>query len=259
LFVKKTLFDLLTGKNMWHIKYIKIKSVELDFRSSDQGLREVIAIYSDDLCIFNAINLIDFKMDATQIIVCESCGFSGCEIGGWVTFRRIGESILCIPAWSKMEFNREEGNEYYPPKFIKKRGPILMNGSVWEKLREYNKSMPEIEEIQCLNSLDAVRIIQSSAPGEIIGVFPSKPKLYSENVLSVTEGEFNEVINIIDAVLDKYYSDPVELDVVKESIEFNKIGVFVDLPGTPIWEVIAHNNDELVLLLGDLIVRPLLD
>ena len=73
---------------MWKINSLEIKPAILDFSSSEQGKREVSRLLSDGIELINAIELVDWDSEDTQVLICEECGYVHCEPGGWVSFRR---------------------------------------------------------------------------------------------------------------------------------------------------------------------------
>ena len=107
---------------MWNVEDLEAVPVELDFSSSGQGRRSATAIETTGVRLFNAIELIDVEATATQVEVCECCGFSHCSHGGWVAFRRIGDRVVWIPAWDRMETGSWEQAEYRPPSFLANKG-----------------------------------------------------------------------------------------------------------------------------------------
>ena len=102
---------------------IEASAVELDFSSSGQGRRAATAVSAAGIRLFNAIELVDVEPSATQVEVCECCGFPHCSPGGWVAFRRIGERVVWVPAWDEMEKGEWEMSEYRPPSFLQSQVP----------------------------------------------------------------------------------------------------------------------------------------
>ena len=88
---------------MWRIDEIVAAPVELDFSSSGGGRRAATAVTTAGDCLFNAIELVDVEPTITQVQVCVCCGIPHCAPGNWVAFRRIGEDVVWVPAWSEME------------------------------------------------------------------------------------------------------------------------------------------------------------
>ena len=119
---------------MWSIDTIETVPVALDFSSSGQGRRAATAVVAAGVCLFNAIELVEVETVATQVEVCESCGIVRCSSGGWVAFRRIGDRVVWIPAWAKME----EGElEYGPPPFLRSRGVPAFSPRCWERFARF--------------------------------------------------------------------------------------------------------------------------
>ena len=86
---------------MWVIKEFELRNVELDFTSSGYGLYHDQALYLDGTCVMNAVGLVVFDGDPVQWIVCDPCGITGCQPGGWLALRRAGDMVILSPAFPK--------------------------------------------------------------------------------------------------------------------------------------------------------------
>ena len=114
---------------MWRVEDIEAIPIELDFSSSGQGRRSATAIEAAGIRLINAIELVAVEPTATQVEVCECCGYSHCSPGGWIAFRRIGDHVIWIPAWDEMAKGEWETSEYWPPSFLRSKGAPVFNAT----------------------------------------------------------------------------------------------------------------------------------
>lgn len=236
---------------MWTVEDIELVPVELDFSSSGQGRRAATAITAGGVRLINAIELVDVEPAATQVEVCECCGYSHCSPGGWVTFRRIGHSVVWLPAWDEMEKGAWEGSEYRPPSFLATKGVPMFSRASWERLRALHPEFPASEKIPGINSREIARLCQWSAPGRLLGEYPSEPRVRHDLVIAVTEGDRSTEIGAVDRSLHDHYGalDPMHLIAEKKAIE--PIEFWLNLPGTPGWKSFAHVEDQVCFLLDE--------
>ncbi len=143
---------------MWSIEDIELVPVELDFSSSGHGRRAATAVTSEGVRLFNAIELVDVARAVTQVEVCECCGCSHCAQGGWVAFRRMGQSVVWLPAWEEMGQGAWEASEYRPPSFLKTQGVPVFSQACWERLRALHGGLPPCEDLPGINSREAARM-----------------------------------------------------------------------------------------------------
>ena len=95
---------------MWEAKAITLEPVELDFRSSRQGIRKDRALVADGEPIVNAVGIVELSANPLQTVVCTSCGISACEPGGWVALRSVGEAVVWLPDFEGMAQSESDMN-----------------------------------------------------------------------------------------------------------------------------------------------------
>ena len=236
---------------MWTVDDIELVPVELDFSSSGQGRRAATAISAGGVRLINAIELVDVEPAATQVEVCECCGISRCSPGGWVTFRRIGQSVVWLPAWDEMEKGAWEVSEYRPPSFLATKGAPMFPLASWERLRALHRALPASEAIPGINSREIARLCQWTAPGRLLGEYPSEPRVRRDLVIAVTEGDLPTEIRAVDRSLQDHYGALVPTHLTAESAVIEPIEFWLDLPGTPGWKRFAHVEDRVCFLLDE--------
>jgi hypothetical protein len=234
---------------MWNVDQIEVVSVELDFSSSGQGRRSGTVIKADGTYLFNALEYTDAEASATQVEVCECCGVPHCQSGGWVAFRRLGDSVVWIPVWSEMEKDEWHRTEYSPPSFFHARGAPVITPTVWQQLRGLHGALPTSMDLPRLDSREMVRYIQWSAPDRVLGQFPDEPRLRRDLLVAVAEGDLSEETAFVDAALHANFTQPVPLDLLRPGEVLRRIEFFLDMPGTPAWTSFAHVQDDSCIII----------
>jgi hypothetical protein len=238
-----------TGAGLWSIEAVQVARLELDFGSSSGGKHEVSAVEADGTPLCNALEFVAVEEDGlAQIRVCECCGHPRCESGGWVKLRRLGESVLWLPAWSEMEAGGWEQGEYCSPSFLDFRGVPCFRQSVWGLLRELHPSLPRAEDLESVNSREAVRWVQLSAPGELLGVFPDPPRLQRELLLAVSMGELAPEVAFTESILERGMRERLRLEPVRPEEPLERIEFALDLPKVPLWAGVARSRQGPCLL-----------
>lgn len=154
---------------MWRIDDPKFESVTLDFSSSGQGHFQATQLISGDIKLMNAIELMDWDDDKVQVSICDHCGTVGCSSGGWIVFRSSGNFVLLMPAFDAMREDNWSKAEYSPPYFLTDKGTAYFDKHTYESLREQSSLFPPFEQIRPLQIREAMWLVQSSAPLQILG------------------------------------------------------------------------------------------
>jgi hypothetical protein len=142
---------------MWRVQNPTIQIALLDFTGSGQRRVEVSQLRSEGIVLMNALELMDWGTDPTQLIICKECGIEGCATGGWVAVRRAGDRILLIPAFEEMEYDVERRSHYGPPPYQKKKGVPYFDMADYEALAETGPRLPAFDQIPPLEMREAKR------------------------------------------------------------------------------------------------------
>jgi hypothetical protein len=226
---------------MWRVNTIETRDRVLDFSSSGQGRLETQAILADGVAIINAASLLDLDTpdEHVQVRVCEECGFSHCESGGWIALRRVGTSVLWIPCFELMADPDGTGaREYAPPRFP--TGLPLFPPDQYEVLRQLAPGFPALDAVPLLRSRAAVRLLQSEAPGRVLGRFPETPRLDRRDLFIASEpDELSDATAKLEALIENAWAadEAVQLGEGSTPVTF-----YLDLPGTPAWTPFARTS-----------------
>lgn len=242
---------------MWRVQQIDLVPVRLDFTSSGQGRPSATAVVSEGIKLVNALEFVDVESNLAQVEVCECCGFSHCSPGGWVAFRQLGECVAWFPVWSGLEHTPWEAGEYSPPCYVQKSGAPLLSAVIWDRLREVNQRLPPAHALPSLTTRELIRLLQSSAPGQVLGTYPGTPHIHRDLLLAVTEGELMIEADAVDGCLQEHVTHDLPVAPLIDNPEVRPIEFWLDLPGTPAWTGFARHGDEVIFLLdGSLPLRP---
>lgn len=231
------------GAGLWSIKAVQVAQVELDFSSSSGAKHMVSAIEADRTQLCNALEFVSIEMDGlAQVRVCECCGHPRCESGGWVKLRRLGDSVLWLPAWSEMEAGGWELGEYCSPSYLEVRGMPCFTQAVWARLLDLNPGLPRIGDLVSLDTREAVRWVQFCAPGALLGTFPDPPKLRRECLLVVAKGELEPEATFTESILDRGLREGASVELVPAEESLERVEFALDLPGVPLWAGVARSG-----------------
>ena len=158
--------------------------------------------------------------------------------------------MVWIPAWSVMEESEWGPSEYRPPLYLTADRIPLFTAAAWEQFRTMNKEIPAVGELLALDSREAARWYQWSAPGALLGEFPTTPLMNREAVLASSEGELDVEAVAIDHFLLDLHDRPVPMKPVSLQ-DLSLIELWIDLPGTPAWSGLGRIGGSLCLVLGE--------
>lgn len=191
---------------MWKINSLEIKPAILDFSSSGQGKLEVSRLVSDGIELINALELVEWDSEDTQVRICEECGVVKCQPGGWVSFRKSDSLVLILPAADYVWGDREDNNEYRPPPYLMKRGIAYLTLSTYEDLRSRHSSLPAVDQIHELNLREATLLFHWNAPSHVLGA-PPVISTRRDIVVGSSEGDHLEQLQGLEDLLRAQYED----------------------------------------------------
>lgn len=108
----------------------------------------------------------------------------------------------------------EDQAELRPPAFLDDPGFPWFTEEAWVSLAELRHQVPTMEEIPPLDSRAAVRIVQSRAPGKVLGSPPDIPSLNRAAILAVSDGDVAEMASDVDRMATELFHDPGPVEPV---------------------------------------------
>ncbi len=227
---------------MWRIRNPELRPATLNFSSSGQGKPQVSQLFSEGTELINAIELVDWDPENTQLLVCEACGFAKCKRGDWVSIRRSGQLILFLPSteyiWSE---DRGDRDEYAPPGYLEKRGVAYFDLSTYQRLRAEHASFPPIEQIRQLSMREAALLFQLDAPARVLGT-PPEVKVRHDVFIGASEGDSEEHLRQLENLVRGHYEDECKASVRDISVEDRIISLYLDAEEFIEWRALAFDG-----------------
>jgi hypothetical protein len=236
---------------MWPVERIAFRSRGLDFSSSGGGRHSTTSIVADGTEIVNAIDLLELDTDdpvaePVQVIVCESCGTSGCNSGDRVSFRRLDDGLLMIPAFNAMAAGPWELVEYGSPHFMRKRGVPLLRGQALQDLRGRLPELARLDRWPSLTIREAALLVQWEAPSRVLGQFPDAPTLREDMIAAVSHGAGHEACTALNELLRSAASDErPAVPIPGEPVTF-----YLEQGGHPEWQCLTVEGETYRLALA---------
>lgn len=232
--------------SLWTVERVEFRRRELDFTSSEQGKRMTTSVLADGTEIINSLDLFDDEGDPIQTIVCEQCGFSGCERGNRVSVRRLDGGILFMPAFEAMAEGGLDAAEYGPPYFVSKRGSAFLRGAALAALASRVPFFADPQRWPSMTMRESALLLQWDAPTRVLGEFPDKPRLREELLAAASHGTGREAYDALGMAIEAASGDsrPVSL-VSGEPVFF-----YLDQAGFPDWTPLAFDGTKYRLALA---------
>ena len=231
---------------MWQIKNPEIRPSKLDFGSSGQDKLDVFQLFADGIQVINAIELVDWGEDS-QFLICEACGYTGCQSGDWVSVRRSGSLVLFLPSSEYVWREEKDYMEYRPPAYFKKLGIPYLDFATYENLRSRNSSFPAIDQILPLKMKEATVLFQWTAPDQILGE-PPEVNIRSELFVGSSEGDHAEHLKILEDLIAKQYASESSAVLRPRSDSERVISFYLDAASFAEWQAMVFDGSEYRLL-----------
>src|SRR6266540_622590 len=135
-----------------------------DFSSSEQPSPAWTKVICRGEQLANGVEAVDwFDEPAVQVELCESCGFAGCESGGYVHISRIGRYVL----WTAPHVDLNdpfESYQYGPSAPLRRYGGVAIPGDEWERWRGQFPSLPDADAFPRASRRDLYAAWHGEAP-----------------------------------------------------------------------------------------------
>jgi hypothetical protein len=99
-----------------------------DFSSSGQRPTEWTRVTCDGLQLINGCEWVDWDADPVQVVLCEACGITDCESGGYVRVTRLGDHVLWTAPVVADEWDRRQ---YETTQAVRAAGAVAIPAVVW--------------------------------------------------------------------------------------------------------------------------------
>jgi hypothetical protein len=232
---------------MLHLQNLTVR--EFVFRSfDDELLRPVptLQVFEGEDCLINAVSLCDFSADPCQLEIC-SCGQIGCSSGSWVSFRRVNDFVVLIPAFRYLI----EGDEYERMDFQPPRSFVSPDMSAAISVSDYSELVRQVEDLPALNSIaplfrsEVLRIAQLQAPLQVLGRFPENVELKTDLLIAVAVGELADEVRELNKQLKNAIRDVRPVGSVGSDDVLRPLVFYLDGPGFPEWNVFQKSDQGL--------------
>jgi hypothetical protein len=241
---------------MWRLQDFNARQVRLG-PELEPGLPTVTPLDAGDVEVVNALELAELADDPVQLWVCP-CGNVGCEPGGWACFRRAGERVLLLPAFSTMLKGDDDFHltEYRPPAYIAKRGVPYIEMRDYRSLVSLDLGFPPATVIKPLCVAEAIRVMQWEAPMRLLDRFPDAPGCERDVMLAAEGLDLDDALDRVDEFLARHLDDPRPLAPLESSEEVSPLTFYIDMRDPCEWTAFGLCEDGLVVLLdGAILMR----
>jgi len=197
----------------------------------------------------NAHELVEIEESPYQYIVCEECGMTHCQPGGWVDYRKSGNLVLLIPAFKTL---REEydvmGEEYYPPSYLREKGVGYISEDDYKTYFEDFPKFPSDENIPSLSGWEAAKIYQMEAPIRMLGEIFSNPTLKKDTIIASSEGNYLELIDVLVQLLEELPNNET-CNLRPITSDERIITLYLDVPDFSEWKALTYTGEKYSLYL----------
>jgi len=235
---------------MWRISSPTIKSATLDFTSSGQGRVNVHQLWANDVELMNAQELVELDEEPYQYIVCEECGITHCQPGGWIQYRKTDSIIFLMPAYSSIKDEYDDmGEEYFPPYYIKDKGIGYIDIENYKTQFYEIGKFPNLLSVPKISSWEALKIYQSEAPIRMLGEIYEEPNLRENVVIASSSGNYIELIDVLNELLTNNLLEKRNIEVLPVSSDCNIVTLYLDVPEFSEWRALVEKNGKYYLFL----------
>lgn len=222
---------------VWHIRHCDIREVAIDTGDDIIGRVNTQAVFAGDTCLINAAAFCDFTCEPCQLLVCDQCGQRGCASGGYVSFRRLGDAVVWLPAFLALMSDDEfERTQFTPPDYLTCADHVgaVIAPSVYAQLTSEIDKLPARNNLPPLTAKDVITSIQMVAPLQVLGSFPHPAKLNHEIILAVSDGDTDSEIQAVNSFIQSVTNRATPLAVMPAQ-PVSPVEFHLDGPGLPAW------------------------
>ncbi len=230
---------------MWSPEKVYTKKATLDFSSSGQGKKDTTELYLEDFKLSNAVDLVEYDSDSTQFMICSECGMTDCASGGYLTLRRIDNSVAFIPAFEEMRDDRD--SRYTPHYEVSKSGGILLDKAKYLEVRNAITELPNFEELSVLKNSDIPILLQWESTVNALDKFPFPIEFRSDLYLATSSELEESIVTKLEDLIHLYENSDEDAHLAEN--ENSDVSIFLDIDGYYEWNPMWESNGVLGLKL----------
>jgi hypothetical protein len=239
-----------------------------NFSSSGQSDPDWTRLVCGGIELSNAVSWVDWLEEpAVQVQLCESCGISGCESGGYVHVSRLGRYLL----WTQPHIDASdavEAYQYRASNAVREHGAVAISVDDWSQWRDRLTGLPRPEGFPTATRRDLLDAWQAEAPG--FGRWDHPDQLLSlvrEWAVAAEPSETGEALQCLEALVQWFRAEPDaavegELVLVGDG-ELTVETLYLDVPDTfdrPAlleWTALARHDGRVTPVFGgELVLVP---
>jgi hypothetical protein len=226
-----------------------------DFSSSGLVSPRWTKLVFDGFELCNGAESVDWLENPVQVILCEACGLSDCEVGGYVQISRLGEHIL----WTVPHTDPDddfESHQYQCLPALVRLGTLLISTETWSRWCRKVRKLPVPDELPATRRTDLAAAWMREAPWSIRPLAPLDAYARLERFLLASDhGERDEALQRIESLVAWINEDP-EASVPGRIVPAERVigereTWFFDTQPLDEWTAIVHTDSGLTLSFGD--------
>jgi hypothetical protein len=207
-----------------------------DFSSSGQASPRWTRVMCEGEQLTNAIDAVDWLdgEPAVQVQLCESCGFAGCESGGYVHVSRLEGHVLWTPPHIDPN-DPFESDQYRASEPVRRHGGVAIPVEHWERWRRQFAGLPSGDEFPRTLRRDLLAAWRGAAP--IFGQFDPPEQLVQlarERAVAADQAQLDDALAELAVVAEWLDADPdaaIEGALVSTSTEDVAVeALYFDVP-----------------------------
>lgn len=228
------------------IKDIKVQPRTIDLASSGQGKQKSAMLVGDGVVLLNNIEYTHYDENEFQAILCGSCAIIGCQAGGWVSLRRLGEYVAIVPAAYAMQDDAFDAVHYAPPSYLITAGAMTLSSCTYDKLQAELQLLPPIQAIKPIDAFETLAVLKITAPGNVLGKLAEPTIVLKDSFLAVSEGDLDHELQALQDAIEstEKTGGPYHSAKPDRVVEFH-----LDLPNYPTWAGLGYSNNKPMLIL----------
>ena len=125
----------------------------------------------------------------------------------------------------------------------------VFSSTAYSDIKSRIPEFPTLSEVAPLTTSEAIAIIQTHAPLQVLGRFPETPRLNRETILAVTEGDTETETQLVQSFIDSCIQNESPLAIGNANNQWAPIEFHLDGPGFPAWQNFVKSNGRVAMLL----------